>query len=91
MKISPIINPNNKEITRRLLPYINIYLEAISTILKTINAIRNVIITLKGLCKCNATQPGTMIPPAVRPIISVNNKLNIIPRPIDNATTNSLI
>jgi hypothetical protein len=44
--------------------------------------IPKVTISIRGLCKYMAIYPGTIIPPAVTPSISVANKLKTIPIPI---------
>ena len=48
----------------------------------TIKDIKNVKITAGIFCKCKAKYPGTIIPPATTPKVSLRRRLKTIPRPI---------
>jgi hypothetical protein len=78
--------PNRKPIsnarTNLLLPYTIINLLNNLIIRKVRMLIPKVIINRSGLSRFIAIYPGTIIPPAVTPRVSVRNKLSTIPMPI---------
>ena len=78
--------PNRKPIsnarTNLLLPYTIINLLNNLIIRKVRMLIPKVIINRWGLSRFIAIYPGTIIPPAVTPKVSVRNKLSTIPIPI---------
>ena len=78
--------PNRKPIsnasTNLLFPYTIINLLNNLIIRKVIMLIPNVISNRSGLSRFKAIYPGTIIPPAVTPRVSVRNKLSTIPMPI---------